>query len=112
MNNGYSTKRLGLRAAALIACSLALAGCIGVKLSPQGSEVRQATDSEVGACTLVGKVSSNIPSKTLGRLSPGKVQEQLIVLARNEAPGLGGDTIVPAGPVQNGFQEFNVFRCR
>jgi len=57
-------------------------------------------------------VTSNIPSKTLNRLSPGKVQEQLIVLARNEASGLGGDTVAPAGPVVDGAQEFNVFRCR
>lgn len=111
MNMRQSNRTL-LGSALLVLGVTALSGCVGVKLTAQGSQVRQATASEVGACTLVGKVSSNIPSKTLSRLSPGKVQEQLIVLARNEAPGLGGDTIVPAGPVQNGLQEFNVFRCR
>lgn len=100
------------RTALLVLGIAALAGCVGIKLTAEGSQVRQARAEEVGACQLVGKVTSNIPSKTLGRLSPGKVQEQLIVLARNEAPGLGGDTIVPVGPVNEGLQEFNVFRCR
>jgi len=111
MMNGHSGQT-AMRAILMLLSATALAGCIGVKLSSQGAQVKQASANDVGACTLVGKVSSNIPSKTLGRLSPGKVQEQLIVLARNEAPGLGGDTIVPAGPVEDGFQEFNVFRCQ
>lgn len=101
-----------LRLAVLVVLGTALAGCMGMKLTAQGARVAQAAPNEVGACELVGKVTSSIPSRTLNRLSPGKVREQLIVLARNEAPGLGGDTVVPAGPVFEGTQEFNVFRCR
>lgn len=98
-----------------ITCALALvsllSGCIGVKLTAQGAMVRQGTAESVAGCELVGKVSSAIPSKTLNKLAPGKIQEQLIVLARNESSGLGGNVIVPATAVQNGTQEFNVFRC-
>jgi len=104
--------RTGICAVLLVLGVIGLAVSVGVKLTPQGSQVTQASANDVSACTLVGKVTSNIPSKTLNKLSPGKVQEQLIVLARNEAPGLGGDTVVPAGPVNQGLQEFNVFRCR
>lgn len=101
----YSHK-LGLTAAVAM---LLLAGC--VKLTADGAGIRQASATDVAACELVGKVTSSIPSKTLYRLSPGKVEEQLIVLARNDAQGLGGDTIVPAGPIEKGTQVFNVFRC-
>ena len=34
------------------------------------------------------------------------------VLARNEAVSFGGNVIVPATPIQDGAQDFNVFRCR
>jgi hypothetical protein len=99
-----------------ITCALALvsllSGCIGVKLTAQGAMVRQGTAESVAGCELVGKVSSAIPSKTLNKLAPGKIQEQLIVLARNEAVSFNGNVIVPATPVQDGAQEFNVFRCR
>ncbi|MGA0840882.1 MAG: DUF4156 domain-containing protein [Pseudomonadales bacterium] len=98
------------------ACGLALlsllSGCIGVKLTAQGAMVRQGTAESVAGCELVGKVSSAIPSKTLNKLAPGKIQEQLIVLARNEAVSFGGNVIVPTTTVQDGAQDFNVFRCR
>jgi len=111
MMKALSTPRL-LRPAAIAVIALLLGGCVGMKLSAAGAQVAQAVPAEVTACELVGKVTSSIPSKTLNRLSPGKVREQLIVLARNEAAGLGGDTIAPAGPMFEGQQEFNVFRCR
>jgi hypothetical protein len=100
------------RGVAAAALSIALAGCVGVKLTAEGAQVRQANDEEVRACTLVGKVTSSIPSKTLNKLAPNKVHEQLIVMARNEAVGFGGNAVAPAGPLANGTQEFNVFRCQ
>jgi hypothetical protein len=106
------TNGRSLRGAALALGLVALAGCVGVKLTADGAQVRQAQPNEVGNCEVVGRVTSTIPSKTLNKLAPGKVQEQLIVLARNEAPGFGGNTIVAAGPINQGQQEFNVFRCR
>ncbi|MFM7120467.1 MAG: DUF4156 domain-containing protein [Gammaproteobacteria bacterium] len=103
--------RLFLRTTALLLASATLAGCVGAKLSAAGAGVRQGTDASVSGCELVGKVTSSIPSKTLNTLAPGKIQEQLIVLARNEATSFSGNVIVPATPVTNGTQEFNVFRC-
>jgi len=100
-----------LRGIAATALVIALTGCVGVKLTPEGAQVRQATDEEARACTIVGKVTSSIPSKTLNKLAPNKVHEQLIVMARNEAVGFGGNAIAPAGPLESGVQEFNVFRC-
>lgn len=101
-----------LRSALLVLGITALAGCVGVKLTAEGAQVRQTTDAEARAsCTIVGKVTSSIPSKALNRLAPNKVQEQLIVMARNEAPAFGGNAVAPAGPITEGTQEFNVLRC-
>lgn len=103
--------RLIVRTTALLVVSATLAGCVGTKLTAAGAAVRQGTDADVSGCELVGRVTSSIPSKTLNTIAPGKIQEQLIVLARNESSGLGGNVIVPATAIQNGTQEFTVFRC-
>ena len=40
-----------------------------------------------------------------------KVREELETLARNEAPGLGADTVQPVGPPESGAQRFIAWRC-
>ena len=38
--------------------------------------------------------------------------DELETLARNEAPGLGADTVQPKGEPDDGEQRFLAFRCR
>jgi hypothetical protein len=40
-----------------------------------------------------------------------RVRDELETLARNEAPGLGADTIVPLAPPAGGEQRFGAYRC-
>jgi hypothetical protein len=40
-----------------------------------------------------------------------KVRDELETLARNEAPGVGADTIHPLTPPSNGIQRFAAWRC-
>ena len=40
-----------------------------------------------------------------------KVREELETLARNEAPGLGADTVQPLAPPESGEQRFIAWRC-
>jgi hypothetical protein len=40
-----------------------------------------------------------------------KVREELETLARNEAPGLGADTVQPVAPPESGAQRFTAWRC-
>jgi hypothetical protein len=40
-----------------------------------------------------------------------RVKDELETLARNEAPGLGADTIQPKTAPQDGEQRFMAFRC-
>ena len=44
--------------------------------------------------------------------SPNAAEEHLQALARNTAIEMGGDTIAEAGPVSEGQQTFNVYRCQ
>jgi hypothetical protein len=90
---------------------LVVSGCTWVKLTDGGAAVDQAALEQVGDCLLVGNVSTTTQDRVLLERGRGKVAEELIVLARNEAATLGGDTIVPAGAMSNGHQDFNVYRC-
>lgn len=89
-----------------------LAGCTWVDVKPQGEKVRVLTPQEVTHCKLLGRVTSNTAASVLvfvrGR---EKVQEEVNRLARNNAGDMGGDTVVPTGPLIEGEQSFNVYRC-
>jgi hypothetical protein len=92
--------------------SVALTGCTWVDVKPQGEKVRVLTPQEVTHCRLLGRVTSNTAASVLvfvrGR---EKVQEEVYRLARNNAGDMGGDSVVPTGPLIEGEQSFNVYRC-
>ena len=96
----------------LLAIAVADAGCTWIKLTDAGAEVAQGAAGDVLDCQLVGTVRSTTQNRVVFQRGRSKVAEELIVLARNEAVGLGGDTIVPQGPMVDGRQNFNVYRCR
>jgi hypothetical protein len=101
-----------LRLASAAAFTLLLAGgCTWIQLTDAGARVNQATAAQVGNCRQVGSVSSSTQDKVGVKRGRGKVAEELIVLARNEAANIGGDTIVPAGEAVDGRQDFTVYRC-
>jgi hypothetical protein len=87
------------------------AGCTWIELTDAGADVMQATRDEAAECRLVGTVTSSTQDRVLIRRGRGKVAEELIVLARNEAATLGGNTIVPLGEPVNGRQDFEVYTC-
>jgi hypothetical protein len=90
----------------------ALAGCAWVDLKPQGEKVRRLDPAEVKHCKLLGHVTANTTA-TFWIFARGKstVQEEVDLLARNNAGSMGGDSIVPTGPLIEGEQAFNVYRC-
>jgi hypothetical protein len=95
----------------LPALLLVTAGCTWIDLTDAGADVTQGEPGEVAGCQQVGTVTSSTQNRVLLKRGRGKVAEELIVLARNEAATLGGDTIVPQGPMVEGRQDFNVYRC-
>jgi hypothetical protein len=89
-----------------------VSGCSWVELKPQGEKVRILTPQEVSRCKYLGRVTSNTAA-TVGIFarSREKIQEEVYRLGRNNAGDMGGDTIVPTGPLIEGEQTFNVYRC-
>lgn len=101
-----------LRGGLLLLAAGVLTGCTWIKLTDAGAGVMQGTPDSVQDCQLVGNVTASTQDRVVMRRSMGKVSEELIVMARNEAPIVGGDTVVPSGPAVDGRQDFQVYRCR
>jgi hypothetical protein len=97
---------IALGAASLAACSW------GIKLDSGGEKVRVAWDGNIGGCHDAGKVTVSV----LDRVGPVdrnglKVSDELEIMARNEAAGLGADTIRPLGEPHDGAQSFGAYTC-
>lgn len=90
-----------------------LAGCAWVDIKPQGEKVRVLAKSEVGRCKPLGHVTVATTATLMGFIARGKttVQEEVNRLARNNAGGMGGDSVVPNSPLVDGEQGFDVYRC-
>ncbi|MEQ8858537.1 MAG: DUF4156 domain-containing protein [Pseudomonadales bacterium] len=95
----------------LLLAVLGLNACTWIELTAAGAGVAQGTPGAVYGCELVGNVAASTQDRVLLKRGRGKVAEELIVMARNEAATLGGDTVVPAGPMVDGRQDFKVYRC-
>lgn len=96
---------------ALLIAAAALTACTWIKLTEAGAGVEQATADQVADCRKVGDVSASTQDRVIVERGRGKVAEELIVLARNEAATLGGNAIVPKGPMVDGRQDFEAYRC-
>jgi len=88
-----------------------LSACSFVQLTDAGHAVAQASSTDVVNCQPVGVVSATTRAKVLLNRNAAQVQEELIVLARNQAADLGANAIVPIGQVTNGGQSFRAYTC-
>lgn len=97
----------------LIAATVPLAACSwGIKLDSGGTKVRTAWNGDVGGCKDMGKVTVSV----LDHVGPVdrrdlKVRDELEVMARNEAAGMGADTIKPLGDPRDGAQDWSAYHC-
>jgi hypothetical protein len=97
----------------LTALAASLAACSwGIKLDSGGEKVRVAWDGNVDGCHDAGKVTVSV----LDRVGPVdrngiKVSDELEIMARNEAGGMGADTIRPLGEPRDGAQSWGAYTC-
>ncbi len=92
---------------------LGLAACSWVTLEKGAGEILVLPPERLTAsCESLGKVSVSVLDK-VGVLErhDEEVVEDLHVLARNHAAKLGGDTVVPLGPVKDGARRYEIHRC-
>lgn len=101
-----------LTATALATLVLA-SGCTWVHLAPGAHDVRViAAGGAPAGCEKLGEVGVSVKdSVAFYERNDLRVRDELETLARNEAPGLGADTIQPMTPPVGGEQRFIAYRC-
>lgn len=105
--------RLLIKALALAALT-SLSACTWVKMENQAYEVRVArADESLSQCKRLGEIAVEVKDKVgFYRRDPIKVQDELEVMARNEAPRMNADTLQAVAPPLNGEQRWVAFSCR
>jgi hypothetical protein len=97
----------------LLSAALVLPACTFVKMGPGADQVRVLrADQDISACQRRGEVVVSVKDR-LGPYQRDEIRvlDELETLARNEAPGLGADTVQPLGPPKDGEQRFTALRC-
>ncbi len=105
--------RLTTLAAIAFATTAALAsqGCTWVHMAPGASAVQVVSGAPAG-CENRGEVEVSVKDR-LGPYERNdlRVRDELETLARNEAPGMGANTVQPLAPPADGKQRFAAYRC-
>lgn len=101
-----------LRCAA-IASTLGVCACTWVPMETGAAGVRVlAIGAATTGCTKLGEIEGNVTDRVaVYQRNPLRVQEELETMARNEAVGLGANSVVPAEAPHDGHQRFIAWRC-
>jgi hypothetical protein len=102
-----------MRLVLVLALALTLPACTFVKMGPGADQVRVLRgDQDVSACEKRGEVAVSVKDR-LGPYQRDEIRviDELETLARNEAPGLGADTVQPIGAPVDGEQRWRALRC-
>lgn len=96
----------------LVFLAASLGACTWVQPSIRSHTVVLKDDRHIVNCVKKGVTRS----KTLSTIafiprSDAKMFSELVMLAKNEAVLLEGDTVVPEGDLDKGEQIFGVYRC-
>lgn len=89
-------------------------GCTWVPLQTGAAAVRVLPPGAMpAACTKLGEIEVEVTDRVaFYERNALRVREELETLARNEAVGLGADSIQPLADPREGSQRFSGLRCR
>ncbi|MFC6840558.1 DUF4156 domain-containing protein [Xanthomonas theicola] len=90
-----------------------LAACTWVPMAPEGKAVRVLPPGQAPAgCEKRGEVVVSVKSSVgFYQRNPLRVREELETLARNEAPGVGANTVQAMGEPAGGDQRYAAYQC-
>ena len=101
-----------MRIAIIAILVLATSACTFVRMAPGAQAVRVVEGPPAG-CERRGEITVSVKdSVAFYERNQLRVREELETLARNEAPGLGADSVQPLGPPGDGEQRFAAWKCR
>lgn len=104
--------KLALRLSGLLAILLATA-CTWVKPNQGAIDIELKSLDQVALCQRIGVATAQTKSSvSFYQRNPITVAEEVLTLAKNEAVKMAGNTLVPMGELENGRQQFSVYRCQ
>ena len=96
----------------IAAVTLVVSSCAAIKLTADGEKVRVLAPNEVSSCKKLGQTNTSVTDNVVGINRPIEALErELVIIARNSASNMGGDTIVPLTVIEGGKQSFIVYKC-
>ena len=95
----------------VLAAAVLLSACSTLKLTEGGEKIRLLEPSEVTSCKNLGRTNTSVTAKVVFDRPEDSVAEELLIVARNSAANMGGDTIVPLTIIEDGQQTFVVYKC-
>ena len=95
----------------IVATGLIISSCASVKLTSGGEKVRILAPNEVSTCKKLGKTSNSVTTRIVVKRPIETMKSELLIMCRNSASDMGGDTIVPLTVVTGGKQSFNIYKC-
>ena len=99
-----------MRLMLIAALAMSLSACTFVEMAPKATAVRVLATAP--ACEKRGEAEVSVRHKVgFYERSDAQVRDELETLARNEAPGVGADTISPLGGPVEGGQSWALWRC-
>ncbi|WP_237260664.1 DUF4156 domain-containing protein [Thiomicrorhabdus immobilis] len=89
-----------------------LSACSWIQPLPGAFNVALLEEKDVTGCTKLGTTTSSVLSHVgLYDRDTAAIKKDLILLAKNEAVNMRGDTIVAISPLQDGRMEFAIYDC-
>ena len=99
-----------MRLMLIAALAMSLPACTFVHMAPSATKVKVLANAP--ACERRGEAEVSVRHKVgFYERSEAQVRDELETLARNEAPGVGADSISPLGPPVEGGQSWALWRC-
>ena len=99
-----------MRLMLIAAIAMSLSACTFVHMAPKASAVKVLATAP--NCERRGEAEVSVRHKVgFYERSEAQVRDELETLARNEAPGVGADSISPLGPPVEGGQSWALWRC-
>lgn len=108
---GRLSKKI-LKASIIGAFFVSLSACSWVDPIPQSDLVKLAIITDVTQCEKVADIKTSVADHVgFVKRDSDQVVNELVILAKNEAVKLGGNTLVPASPVLKGEMHFWLYQC-
>ena len=99
-----------MRSILLMGCLLSMPACTFVHMAPSAGKVKVLASAP--PCDKRGEAEVSVRHKVgFYERSEAQVRDELETLARNEAPGVGADSISPLGQPVDGTQRWALWRC-